>query len=61
MSFGRKRTSNVHERIRDKAAKQVISFKDVLDETIIPQFRKLLERFEHVVRTEKKLTEIAKS
>ena len=45
MSLGRKRTSDVHERVRDKAAEQVISFKDVPDETIIPQFWKLLERF----------------
>ena len=26
MSLGRKRTSDVHERVRDKAAEQVISF-----------------------------------
>ena len=29
----------MHERVRDKAAEQVISVKDVSDETIIPQLK----------------------
>ena len=58
MSLGRKRTSDVHERVRDKAAEQVISFKDVPDETIIPQFWKLLERFVVKNKEEKELIKL---
>ena len=45
-SLGRKRTSNVHEKVRDKAAEQIIFVTDAPDETIIPQHRKFLERRE---------------